>query len=482
MDTEPNAALAAMSDISRAQFADIVAAAAVDGVRFDTEPQDATLGPAYIWQAEHILVSPDVDENSDDFLRKVDAVLSTNLDGSPQQTAPDRVKLLTVAPGTDVRTLVDSLNEQFRATKVWLNYLVSITAPAQPDPVNLCPADEPRPVRPYPATVPYPPPSSGMYGHDVTVEVIDTGLTPGWETDHPWLYDADRQPPTDVSGDLGETIGQDDQIEVYAGHGTFIAGIVRCVAPRARVHVSNTLRWAGAMTEFEVANVVHAQLDAGSQPDIISLSAGCATLTGQPPQTMVDVLARLRAPACRTLLVAAAGNDGRGPATGTAGTFYPAAFAGPDPYSADHVVVAVGALRADRLGRACFSNYENWVTVYEDGERLVNAFPTGKYTCHEPRTSPPVCVYHSGLEDGCTCVTAAAKGAHLRFNGMAEWSGTSFAVPVIVGRVARHLTDDPTRFNGDPRAAWADLVPRMKEIPDAGDGIPLNIFPVPAGG
>jgi hypothetical protein len=269
----------------------------------------------------------------------------------------------------------------------------------------------------------------------------------------------------------------------------FIAGLIRCVAPRATVKVVDTMRWAGAMSEAEVATVIMDELD-NDEPDIISLSAGYMihSRRGGGPKAMLDVMSRLDRKDCKTVLVAATGNDAHGPTEH--GLFFPAAFAAqPGKLDAESryvhqgMLVAVGALRMDRLGRACFSNYGGWVTVYEEGENLVNAFPTGRYTYREPLSAsvPPTCTYYptGAIEEGCTCLTAPAKGSVALFKGMATWSGTSFATPLVVGRIARHMTEVPA-FKTNPRGAVQDLLKERVQITDAGDpSTQLNVFPQP---
>jgi hypothetical protein len=488
--------------ISAVQFEAVKKAARKKGVTFETEPIDGP--PLFIWQKDHILVSAEVDFENNDALRQWGAVLAPVQEGFEPVERPDLARLFrleTLNGTTDpqaTRKAVEALNEKKGLEgKVFVNNLLYVT---HEDGVTICPASEPLPQRPYPQTTPYPPPSTGDAGKGVHIVVIDTGLSAGWDVNHPWLYDPSK--PVEVSGD-GEPDTFDDlgHIAQHAGHGSFIAGVIRCVAPRARVTVKNTMRWSGTMTEAGVADAILTVLD-HDKPDIISLSAGCMIHSGRGggPKAMLDVLKRLKQPNCRTVLVAATGNDGHGPADH--GRFYPAGFAGGNPYledvdpTNDHdyddyeydyvgtgALVAVGALRQDRQGRACFSNYDKWVTVYEDGENVINAFPTGNFTYHEPAsgTTPPQCTYYPNryvddiLEKGCTCVTAPALGTVAQFDGMASWSGTSFATPIVAARIARRMTENPQPAG--PREAALDLLHNhVKSIGDAGDGFELPVF------
>jgi hypothetical protein len=467
--------------ISKAQFAVIRKAAEKENVQFETEPSDGA--PSHIWQKDHILVSGGVSEYGIAALSHLEVEVARYLDGSEQPIFPGHTTLFKVNnnQGKSAWQNVQELNSQRGFEGMFsVNNLMHV---AHADGVNFCPADEPVPVRPFPETYPYPPPQSGTAGRGVRIEVIDTGLSPGWRDNHPWLHDENGE--AEVSGDPEvRTYRPDGRIDAHAGHGTFIAGILRCVAPRATVHVSNTMRWAGAMLETEVARKLCEVLDSQPAPHIINLSAGCIPMHNHDdkstpvPLAMLDVMHRLTQRGCRTLLVAAAGNDGMGPEDAW---FYPAMFADREEF--DDVVVAVGALQQDREGRACFSNYGDWVTVYEDGERLVNAFPDGTFEYQEPLagTDASVCVYSDPpLYDGCSCVTAPQKGTVVRSRGMVAWSGTSFSTPVVVGRIARRMTRG-RQFTDRPRAAMRDLLNNVIEIKDAGDRIRLPIFPRPVG-
>lgn len=317
--------------------------------------------------------------------------VATTLGAEP---APDdrgqRLRGLTVLrlpPGLRVPEVLEQIDRELGVGIATPDHVVYVT----PTPGKCCPATEPE--EPGTAPAPYPPVAADAgAGTDALVSVVDTGWWPPAATDpaSPWL--------AGVNGDP-ETIDTDD-IAPYAGHGTFIAGVVRTQAPAAQVRVEGFLTQGGAVYESEIVVQLGEALELS--PDIISLSAGCTTRLHLPLLGFEVFWERRLSHHKGTVLVAAAGNDGsRLP-------FWPAAF----PWA-----VAVGA--TDGTGaRAGFSNFGSWVDVYALGAGLVNAFPTGTLICHEP---PHV-------------------GEERTFAGLARWSGTSFATPLVAGLIAARMS------------------------------------------
>jgi subtilisin family serine protease len=252
---------------------------------------------------------------------------------------------------------------------------------------SICPATEP-----IPAFVDQPEPrvhaDAAADGRRAKVVVVDTGLREDVVAQHNWLKGVTGAPE-------GNLVGH------YRGHGTFVAGVVRSVAPKAVVHVESLMDRAGAVLESDLAPALARALEAA--PDIISMSAGTRTRDNHPLLSLQIFYEERLRHLKGTVLVAAAGNDNsRHP-------FWPAAF----PWS-----LSVGALNT-RGTRAGYSNYGSWVDVYARGSGIVNAYPTGKYRYEEP----------------------PRKGMTARFDhGMAKWSGTSFSTPIVTGLIASRMT------------------------------------------
>jgi hypothetical protein len=282
---------------------------------------------------------------------------------------------------------------------------------------------------------PFPPPRalgvggpiSGL-GEGVKVVVLDTGLVPGAAADHAWL--------DGVTGDsddpyLPDPAAPGTQLAQDGGHGTFTAGCVRVTAPRAQVHVVNAVDLLprlpeespiGGVFESDLADLLRSQLVAApgqepvQVPDIVVINFAGATADDHPPLALSalydDVIQHLG----EVLILAPAGNEG------DTRKNWPASF---------RWVTSVGALDSQWLQRATWSNYGRTVDVYAPGEDLVNAFARGDYTC----TWEP------------------AAGEVRSFEGMARWSGTSFATPLVAGMIASRMSTT----GQTSRRVWSSL-------------------------
>jgi subtilisin family serine protease len=287
--------------------------------------------------------------------------------------------------------------------------------------VRPCPATEPEEV--YADIEPSPTVDVDGGGGGVFIYVADTGLLDGAAAAHPWLSGVQGDPDP-----LPKPLPDGTQpITPYAGHGTFVAGVARCMAPQADVFVANIFSVAGSALETDFVRKLDAALGLGV--DIFNLSIVAPTRNDVPLQAFRAWLETVVPQYKGVVCVVAAGNSGsRLPE-------WPAAFPG---------TVSVGALAADWHSRADFSNYGGWVDVYAPGRGLVNAYATGTYTC---RVDPYV-------------------GQQRKFYGMARWSGTSFATPVVTGLIAARMSR--TGENGRQAADALLAQARTQAIPGVG--------------
>ena len=286
-----------------------------------------------------------------------------------------------------------------------------------------CPATEPEEV--YYEIEPFPSVCHDGGGAGVLVYLADTGLLRDAAT-HSWLKHGVwmGNPAEDL--DPHDPLGSPPMIPPYAGHGTFVAGVMRCMAPETQIIVTNAFSVAGSQLESDVVPRLDSALGLGV--DIFHLTIACLSRNDLPLIAFEAWLRSLRHHP-GAICVAAAGNCGFDRPE------WPAAFPG---------VIGVGALGGDWRGRATFSNFGPWVDVYAPGRDLINAYATGTYTCK----------YYP------------YKGTIRKFYGMAKWSGTSFSTPIVTGRIAARMS----RTGESARQAAAALLAEAREhaIPGVG--------------
>jgi hypothetical protein len=288
-----------------------------------------------------------------------------------------------------------------------------------------CSATEPQEV--YYDIEPFPSVCHDGGGAGVLIYMADTGLLEDAAT-HPWLAHGVGMgnPVTDVDPlDPGDP-GDPPVIPPCAGHGTFGAGVLRCVAPDAQIIMTRALLYGGSQVESDLVPVLESALGLGA--DIYHLTMACLSRNDQPLIGFEVWLRHLRRHQ-GAICIAPAGNCGFDRPE------WPGAFPG---------VISVGALGGDWRGRATFSNFGPWVDVYAPGRDLVNAFATGTYSCY---------VY-------------PYDGDPREFYGMAKWSGTSFSAPIVTGCIAARMS----RTGESARQASAGLLAeaRCRAIPGVG--------------
>jgi len=215
-------------------------------------------------------------------------------------------------------------------------------------------------------------------GTGTLVAVLDTGVDPlhpllrhsiaegGWD-----FVDNDNA-PWETMDNLNQD--GDDSIDEAAGHGTFVAGLIRLVAPGAKILPYRVLNDDGVGTTFAFCRAVLAAIDQGA--DVINMSFAQGLYISKVLDRIIDDASRRG-----VVFVAGAGNDS------SSQLFFPAW---------DHRVIAVAALDNDG-SLADFSNYGPEVALGAPGVGLYSGLMEFQY---------------------------------------GRWSGTSMAAPLVTGTVA----------------------------------------------
>jgi Subtilase family len=289
----------------------------------------------------------------------------------------------------DARSLLRLITEELGTRFATLDQVVTS---AQGHPTG-CPATEPQEVYD-PEPTPYPPVCPGKGGDGVRIYVADTGIVKNTVTgpNCPWL--------AGVTGDDDLSVLADGTILSYGGHGTFVAGVIRCMAPGTEIVVRNVFDIAGSALESDFVPKLYEGFAYGAE--IFHVTVASPTKDNLPLIAFEAWMEDLRQ--CKGVVcVVPAGNYGRPE------PHWPAAFPG---------LISVGALATDWRNRAYFSDYGGWVDVYAPGQNLVNAFATGTFVCQ----------------------VAPYAGEVRTFSDMAQWSGTSFSTPIVTGLIAARMT------------------------------------------
>jgi subtilisin family serine protease len=185
----------------------------------------------------------------------------------------------------------------------------------------------------------------------------------------------------------------------WAGHGTFVAGLVVQRAPAVELEMESVLGKDDGTgpSVWQVARSLGRYARSGA--DIVNLSFGCFTLDGQPPLVLERAVNRLTA---SMVVVAAAGNYGeieKAEPPNSHTPIWPAAF---------EEVVAVGANTAEGAP-AGFTPQAPWIDLRAIGVDVDSSYLDGNVELDTETVA---------------------------FTGAARWSGTSFAAASVAGAIA----------------------------------------------
>jgi len=222
------------------------------------------------------------------------------------------------------------------------------------------------------------------------------------------------------------------------GHGTFIAGIVRQVAPEARVLAVRVMRSDDILYEGDIICALRhlakriaraRQDDVVAQVDVVSLSFGYFSESAHDKVVTSGLWQAIKVLlSLGVVVVAAAGNYA------TSRKFYPAAFA-LEPVPAGQVpVISVGALNPNGT-KAVFSNDGHWVTAWAVGACVVSTYPVDADASRTPELRIPV----NRMPSGQWPPGREALDPNDYSAGFALWSGTSFSAPYAAALIARSL-------------------------------------------
>lgn len=249
------------------------------------------------------------------------------------------------------------------------------------------------------------------------VVVIDTGLDIDVQARTDAFLDDivagphDRDRKNEVTDATGQPPA-DDFLDRAAGHGTFVAGIIRQVEPEARVVMLRALDTEGMGGEDMIATAIcwsRTIFEQHGGRGVLNLSLGIETIDDLPPLAIECALRELPP---GVVVVAAAGNEpSRRP-------LWPAAH---------KRVLAVGGL-CDDLSPSAWSNRGGFVDFSTRGEGIVSTFVEGNEA--ERDGDPPASFFGQ--------------------TAYATWTGTSFSAPQVAAQIAGLIAnlgpDDPVEI------------------------------------
>ena len=289
-------------------------------------------------------------------------------------------------------------------------------------------------------------------GEGVLVSILDTGV----DGTHPAMADFvapygvnlvnPLSPPDDSSNGIDDD--GDSDIDELAGHGTFVAGLVRLVAPMARILPVTVLNDDGVGSAGIVAQGVVYAVDQGSHVIVLAL--------GTQYQSMAITDAVAYATSKGVIVVAPVGNGG------SPSCLYPAA---------EPTVLAIGG--SDHLDDfGSYSNYNESIRFCAPGSStLGGGTPIAEECVIGPR---PGGNYFAA--EGTSFSTAFAGGVAALIRAQhPEWPGLPSNAATVWEQVALIIDASPfsvsmeAPINSRPRADASDSVLGGPPAPTLGD-------------
>lgn len=280
-----------------------------------------------------------------------------------------------------------------------------------------------------------------------------------------WTVPLALPTPTLIQRLIGDLAGPlDGMLDSYSGHGTFIAGLIHQACPDANILSWRLVSAEGPVAESDweraisqIIKLVQAYRrgdSSGRRIDVLSLSMGYYHETVEDTEGVETARLMLGAlGALGVVVVVSAGNDA------TARPQFPAALA---PWQSDPTpaislpvrsdvlpLVSVGALNPNGTD-ALFSNTGPWVRAWAPGVALLSTLPAwnGGYL-------PVARVRYQGR-------TREALDPDNFASRFGVWSGTSFAAPLLAGRIAETLlgampSDEATASSTAIERGWSAI-------------------------
>jgi hypothetical protein len=247
----------------------------------------------------------------------------------------------------------------------------------------------------------------------LTIGLLDSGFD-----------QANRRLAASCRGDGEKAPGGGGPLTPSAGHGTFIAGKLLQEAPEATIQVRDVVEPTGHVEDGKLAGAIRELADL-EHVGVLNISVGSPTEDDAGALAVEDALNYVRFNHPEIVVVAPAGNEA------SDRPIFPAAYKG---------VIAVGAVEQVKgeWRQACFSSHGWWVDACAPGVNVLGPFFQYEGTL-APITELPnqLMTQCGGSIGGVDLTTSVERGKRVEhFNGLALWSGTSVAAPVVAGRIA----------------------------------------------